>query len=343
MSDRPTPPTLLGQWLDERYHQVADPLMADIYDTMTTGVMAERLNQLDQAATELEASDQKFAPGNPVFRALLADFGIALLASQSLIGRNASTFEAIGIQAAAPVARRLALPGLDDATLQQLGIQWRTPDTDVLGALVNYTSKASWQALIGQYGTGIVDAVNRLLIRGVLDGHNPRTIARDARQMVTTMPVWQANNLARTLQLYSYRTATSANFVANADLLEPYAIRRATLDKRVCLACIALSGTRVPIDQPLQEHWSGRCVMIPVVRGRTVNVPLGESWLRSQPEAAQRDLMGHAAFEAWRAGAVRLRDFARTVQDATFGAMIRESSLRGLLGNAAEQYYKKVA
>ncbi len=107
-----------------------------------------------------------------------------------------------------------------------------------------------------------------------------------------------------------------------------------------CIACIALHGTTLRLDEPVLDHHRGRCVSVVKIKNIPLSVPTGVDWFGNLPEGEQRTIMGHAAYEAWKAGAVQLRDFVKPYQDDLFGEMIQAASLKGILGEAAKQYYK---
>jgi SPP1 gp7 family putative phage head morphogenesis protein len=188
---------------------------------------------------------------------------------------------------------------------------------------------------------GIAETVQRIAVRGMAEGKGAIAIAREVRMAVQAMPRSAAEAIMRTAQMTAYRQATTASYMANADILEPQAIRVAALDARTCMACVALHGTLVPLDQPIAEHWNGRCTTVAQVRGRRRIVQTGNDWLSGLSEAQQRAQMGQAAYEAWRAGALRLADFVQKRSDPIFGEMIQQASLRGILGDGAKEFYKR--
>jgi hypothetical protein len=50
-------------------------------------------------------------------------------------------------------------------------------------------------------------------------------------------------------------------------------------------------------------------------------------------------MLGGARYRAFADGAVQLREFAQTTTDDVFGDMLTTASLRGVLGDAARNYY----
>jgi hypothetical protein len=127
--------------------------------------------------------------------------------------------------------------------------------------------------------------------------------------------------------------------VANADILESQ-VRIAALDSRVCLCCIALHGKRYPIGDPILDHFNGRCIGVPVVRGRVLNIETGVQWFNRLPVSQKTAIAGYANYNALQQRAVSMEDFVQEVQNPIFGAMVQESSLVGILGQDAQRYYK---
>jgi len=66
----------------------------------------------------------------------------------------------------------------------------------------------------------------------------------------------------------------------------------------------------------------------------------GETWFNNQSPETQRQQMGGAMYDAWKAGDVRIQDIPETFSDPVFGGMVKAASLKGLLGKDAAQYYQ---
>jgi len=171
---------------------------------------------------------------------------------------------------------------------------------------------------------------NNILARVAL-GQNPRTIA-DWITDAYGMPLTDALRTARTVQLYSYRQAENAQFVANADVLDGV-VWSAELDDRVCMSCVALHGQVFPVGTIANDHHNGRCAMLPLAKGADSPIEQsGADWFASQPESRQRDMMGAGRFEAWKDGAFDFSALTQPYQDDVYGEMRREASLKDLTG-----------
>jgi hypothetical protein len=298
----------------------------------------QRLDELRDEAQRLHEAGERLTPDNPVLRALIAD-------GEPVFGRAANRMDSVSgdiainaADTAGRLQRQLALPGMTDARLRAVGIQWNTPDPEAINALVDYTGRDEWRALVERYPGAIGDTIRSQAIQGVANGWGPLFTAGRITETATGLPQYQADVLMRTLQLESYRSASALHQAANADILEG-SIRIGTLDDRICLCCLSLHGSRLRVGEKVQDHHGGRCTSVGIVTGRPLDVVTGEQWFVSQTPARQRELMGPANYEAYKAGRVQLRDFVQDYQDPVFGDMVRQASLSSVLGNAAKQYY----
>ncbi len=119
-----------------------------------------------------------------------------------------------------------------------------------------------------------------------------------------------------------------------------------------CLSCIAQHGSIHPITETLNDHHNGRCAPVPkTISYRDLGItgipdPVapfesGEDWFGKQPEATQRQAMGPAMFKAYKDNRFSFRDLSRPYQDEVYGELLREASLRDLLGEQAKEYYRQ--
>lgn len=322
---------LLERLLDRGYTQAVRGVVEAFIRLSDAGALRLRLDQLEARARELDERGVRWQADDPVLRALFAELDVALRGQAALLTTGASQAIDQGVEAAATAVRQMTLGNLSNDTLMRIGIQWNTPDPEAVREIVDVTLRPAWAASMDRFRAGAADAVRSIVIRGVVNGDNPLQLARDIRRAVQEIPLHRANTLMRTAQLHAYRVATAAHQQANAELAQEV-IRIGTLDNRICLCCLALHGTRMQPGDVVLDHHNGRCTSIMVLRGRPVTVRTGEQWLRAQPEARQRELMGKGAFEAWSAGRVQLRDFVQSYSDPVFGDMVRQASLSELLG-----------
>lgn len=312
----------------------------------TSGIVNQRLGELSVEAARLAELGKPLLADNPVIRALLADMDDVLQSNRVLIGNAGVELQQSGFLNADLITRQLALPGLDDVQLAGLGIRWNTVDPEVMQQLVGFVDNPAWEQQLASYGDDVIDIVRNQAIQGRINGWGPVRIASAITERVQGISgvggisQSQAENMMRTLQMQSFRTAQTINRVANADILSGQ-IRIAALDDRTCLACVSLHGEELPLDERINDHHRGRCTSIPVVRGRPRTVASGEEWWNGRTEAQQLAQAGQANFNALQSRSVTLRDYVKPYDDPVFGDMLRESSLNGILGNGAQEFYAR--
>ena len=331
------PAELLSQLLDRGYLVATRDVVNAIANNANRGILAERLNQLDAEAQRLNDAGEKLTANNPVLRATLADFETVLNGNAGIINGNADSIQQAGIDAANIATRELTLPGLNDAQLARIGIAWNRPSPEAIARVVRYTRSEAWADQLRRYAENNLDTVRNIALRGIVNGQNPLQTARQLRQTIGGLPVSTANTMMRTLQLQSYRDAAVVNQLQNADFLQPMVVRVAVLDDRVCMACVALHGSLVPLGQTIDDHHQGRCLGIPQVVGRTRVIRTGPEWFDSLPPERQLALAGPGKLEALRSGSARFEDFVHHYRDPVFGDMVREASLSGILSRPSRQ------
>lgn len=331
---------LLRRLIDRRYIEIAGRVVDAINALMQSGEVAQRLDEFEAEAVRLAEAGEVLRPDAPVVVALTSSLSVALTASAGLMAGVAGALQESGGVAAGTVFREATLGGLGDDVLGVIGVQWRRVDPEAVAAVLGYTRNPAWAAQLEQYRTGALQSVVDVVVRGFAMGQNPRRTAADLRELVVGVPKYRAETMMRTLQLMSYRQAERVHAVANADILS-HRVRVAVLDARTCMACVALHGTRLAVDEAVTDHHNGRCTSVGVVKGIMRTVQTGEAWFERLPTERQQAQMGAGAWAAWQAGAVRLGDFVHRYEDELYGEMIREASLKGILGDGARGYYRR--
>lgn len=327
---------LLTGLLDRGYSKQVTPILSALSNDPR---LKSALSAFNTEAKQLADVGQPLTADNPALLNLRQTLDTVLTRQTARIDNAASQLQDQAVTAGQAAARQLALPGIADNHLAALGIQWNVPDPAAIARVVDYANSTAWANQLDQFGAGVADRIGKIAIAGIVDGQNPRAIARTVTQAVDAVPRYQAESLLRTLQLTVYRQSQAANYAANADIVE-YVIRAEALDDRTCLACLALNGERYEVGDVIDEHPNGRAVAIPVVKGFERNVQSGEDWLNAQSEDRQRRIMGDANYNAWTDGAVQLSDFVSHGTDPLWGQVIEQQSLNGILGPQAKQYYQ---
>lgn len=197
-----------------------------------------------------------------------------------------------------------------------------------------------------QFADAVVRQLEESLVDGIALGYNPRKIAREMVRRGLGVGLNWAMTTARTAQLWSYREATRANYMANSDVVSGW-IWYAQLDDRVCMSCVAQHGSRHRTDEVLNDHHNGRCTQIPIVPLaarlgiQEPQVPSGSEWFDGLTPVEQERRMGGSMYDAWRAGEFGIGQLSVPYEDQTYGTMMREASLSGLLGERAREYYRR--
>lgn len=118
-----------------------------------------------------------------------------------------------------------------------------------------------------------------------------------------------ALRMARTTQIYASRMGTREIYERVGTNEWMWA---ASLDDRVCLACVCMHGQIFPVTELLNDHHMGRCAMVPITPrwselgyeggGEWIDQQPyldGVHWFTSQPMERQRRIMGVQLLEAW--------------------------------------------
>lgn len=329
------PPTgtaggLVRELLDRGFTGSAGRVLAVLAENTLDGPVQRRLKDLEIEAQRLTEAGERLQPDNAVLQTFWRDYAAALKQNARAIQDAAADIQASGVQVAGESARQLSLPGLSDDDLDVIGIRWNKPDPEAVNLLVNYVDNPAWAAELAKYGDDALNIAQNQAVLGIVNGWNPRRTAYAIRDSVEGYSLSQAENLMRTLQLTSYRTASALQSAANADILTRR-IRVAVLDDRTCMSCIALHGTELKPGERVDDHHRGRCTSLDEVIGFPIQVQSGEGWFNSLPEERQLAIAGPGKLEALQSGKARLRDFVHVYEDSVFGRMVREGSLRDAL------------
>lgn len=168
------------------------------------------------------------------------------------------------------------------------------------------------------------------LIRATAIGQNPRETARRMQDGLTH-GLNRMLNIARSEQLRVYREAGRQNY-QESGVVSGYK-RLAAHDDRVCPACLFADGRHYELDEPLDEHASGRCAQVPEVKGLpAVTWKNGLSWFADQDASTQRSILGPGRYDAWQDGAFKLGDLVSEREDDTWGSSLQPTPLKELVG-----------
>ena len=191
------------------------------------------------------------------------------------------------------------------------------------------------------FGEYVASQVENNIITGVALGKNPREVYRILQrnlQQSLGSGLTSALTTIRTAQVKSYQLASHASYQANSDIVTGWIWYSALQPGRTCMSCIAKHGTLFPITQRLNDHHNGRCTPIPQTR-LSAPVEPGQDWFKRQSVTTQRQMMGNATYKAWRKKEFEFSELSRPYDDPVYGELIREASLKDILGAKAKAYY----
>lgn len=247
-------------------------------------------------------------------------------------------------------------PGLPDEVRLAIRTSFTSLPSEAIEAAAGLLGEDSplTTALEKNYGPAVREKVEQHMLDGIGKGLNPRRTAillnRNFINALGNGLTW-AMTTVRTAQIKSYQLANHATYQANANIV-PTWIWHSALDSRTCMSCISKHGQEFPVTESLNDHHNGRCAPLPKaisfadlgLRGveevRPAKIVRGETWFKEQPRATQIELMGGARYRAWRDGEIVFDDFSQAYNDPVYGELLREASLKGILGSKAKEYYR---
>lgn len=240
-----------------------------------------------------------------------------------------------------------ALPGMEPA---QLNLAWAQLNTEAVYTMFGFTDPAGplFASITHKFSQAVAEQVREILLTGFMQGMGPGEIAR-LIQRATGLGLSWALNTARTAAIWAYRAAAHQTYLNNSDVVQAW-MWFATLDERVCMSCVSQHGSVHLLSEILMDHHSGRCTPIPVTRSYAdlgiegmeetpLQVQRGEEWFKGLDEAQQRKMMGGAMWRAWQDGAITFEQLSKPYIDPVYGTMLREASLKEILGERAKLYY----
>lgn len=180
--------------------------------------------------------------------------------------------------------------------------------------------------LFATFGPDAAAEVREVIVAGVVSGKNPNVIARGVRDALD-VPLSRARTIARTEVIRARRDAMGEMYRANSDVVFGWRWQSA-FQSRTCAFCLSQDGKVFPLDEDLDSHPNCRCTQVPITEFDDPPSLNGAQWLEQQPEAVQREILGPTAHELYRAGKVRLDDFAQPTFSSVWGKGGRVRSLR---------------
>jgi len=205
-------------------------------------------------------------------------------------------------------------------------------------ALTSFIGSSSPDSPLGKLISGLaMDTSERFrstLATAIVSGDNPRQAARDLEKVIqstqTDINVSRSRleTIARTEMIRSARDAQRYLYEGNPAVVGYQ--RQATQDGRVCIACLALSGTKYPTSEIMPSHPNCRCVMLPItlsaeyIMGESTDPGLNypatgpTALLSGMSEGEKLQVMGPSRYALYQQG-VSLDKMVAVVPNKTWG------------------------
>lgn len=214
---------------------------------------------------------------------------------------------------------------------------------EAVSDLIGFTEAGPLRELLDGLGPQVSKGFREAMIESLVIGRNPRETARRVRREFG-VGLARALRISRTETLRAHREATRRNYRENSDIVEGW-VWLASKSARTCAMCLAMDGTFHTLDERLDDHPGGRCVMAPAVKGvRRPQRETGAEWFEKQDETTQRKVLGNAGYEAYKAGEVKLQDFVGQRWSRDWGTIRYARSLTQILGaDEAKKWGKKAS
>ena len=256
------------------------------------------------------------------------------------LGRNLQAFAIEGATITADGQLQSAILANEASVGMVEAAAGRKPANVSLGSSWTNLPDEQLQAFVGMAGDGsplgelfatipqvTTDAMQMALVQGISLGEGPRTVARRVRR-AADIGRYRAETIARTEMIRSAREAQRQLYTQNP-AVQGYR-RQATQDSRVCLACLALSGTLSATDEIMPSHPNCRCVMVPVtmswaeitgdssIPDTRPPVATPERILAGLNDSEIQEIMGEGRYRLWKEGKP-IADFVRVKPNQDWG------------------------
>lgn len=273
------------------------------------------------------------------FRTLLAQVEAELRSFGQVLEGGVQERRRLAVLDGLDNARTLIRESLGEEAARIIGTFDRAP-IEAAQRLLGALTTGPLHDLIADIAPDATRAVKDALTQGILQGKNPRVIARELRK-VSRIPLRRAELISRTEVLRAYRSATLTTYRENEDVVDGW-IWVAKLGSRTCPVCIALHGTFHPLTERFfGSHPACRCTAVPKTKGwadlgiegveeTRPEIESGESWFARQPAAYQEGLLGPGKYALYRDGKITLADLVGEKTSPKWGPSKYEIPLKDL-------------
>ncbi len=295
------------------------------------GKMSERLKDLVDALV-IEIAGMEDPSPNKVrqlarYKRFISILNAELAQYQGYLG--------IEIQEIADAALSLGSSHAAELVIQSLGIEGYVAQDIPLGAVKSIVGfldvDGALYERLTKYGEYNAKRIADMLIESVALGYGAEKTASRLVREGLGLGLTDALRMVRTSQVYAYREASRARYIANANVVFGWVWFSALIPGRTCMSCVNKHGTEHGLDEPLNDHHNGLCTMLPLTsRGNPVEQG-GADWFAEQDESTQVAMMGKTKHEAWVAGKFDISQLSKASEDGVYGQMLTETPLKDLI------------
>ncbi len=240
-----------------------------------------------------------------------------------------STYTKVELNTANVAVAALVVSHLKDF-FQLSGLKGSVLSTDAISLLTDKLAAGGKLAgRIDLWAPNASEKVGKAIIEGVKLGRNPVKIAQDIRKAFG-VGLSDAIRTTRTVQLWAYREATRANYILNSNIVKGW-IWLAALDDRTCTSCMAMHGTIHGLEESLDDHYNGRCAMLPLLDGVDYGIPDAEEWFNALADTQKIKQMGAGRYRAYSEGRFKFSQLSKVVDDPIYNTMRVETPLKELI------------
>jgi hypothetical protein len=218
----------------------------------------------------------------------------------------------------------------DQTTLMTAGLKYSQDMLRIVGqgVLFNHLSVAALTTMAGMLGDGTplyrllseaypyaLDGVIKGLLEGTARGLTPSAVAREVADRMG-IGLTRMTLIARTETARAFRDSSIDQY-RESGVCDGFT--RVANKETACLACLALDGEHLDLEEDLEDHPAGNCFAIPSITGvPQVDYTTGLEWLEQQDEDRQREIMGDERYDLMKGG-MDPRDMVTMAHDETWG------------------------
>lgn len=267
---------VVDKTLQANYRRSAGAMLLRVkyLSTNPASDMVRSLNSLDDEVDRLIEAEEPITKDNKEYKKAMAAYLALLVTTAGLISKTAPAIQSSG-QSVAPqsvtarvfidLTDELIKSGINPMSSQALkiyqnavkntGFTIPTPRYLSTQKALDYLDTGAWKEKMMRWGSGYYEKTYNIFENGMANGWSPKYTAARLREVASNIPYSAAESLTRTLQLNAYRQASLEMEKINGSLITG---KRwiATIDDKTCIACLAMHGQEIPLDETVSGHYN---------------------------------------------------------------------------------------